>query len=409
MCQTDAFLHLRLTTDSCLGDATGLGSIDRARHAGHIYSDKPPGMAVLAIPAYEAVQLPPPPTWHMFDLRLWFVRVVTAGAFFVLCAFLVGRVAEGLAPGSGAPSLVTFALGTLASSFSAENFSHVPAMALGFASFLLLWRRHSFAAGLVTGLALLVQYEEVIVLVALGAYGLWRGHATLLRYAAGVVPGAALLAAYDWAAFGAPWRNPLSYSDNIYEAEHRSGFLGIHVPNVHSTGLVFVGDRGLLVTSPVLLLAAVGLILVWRRGLRSEALVCAAITAALLIAECGYFSPYGGLSPGPRYFIPALPFLALGLGPAFGRWPRLTIAAAAASVVAQTALLLTWSIAAYYPGTIWTQIGRTVRHPTNSLLFDSITKNAMVWLGPSRLAAAMITCALAASAFVVAVAASHQR
>src|SRR5919201_6305238 len=44
----------------------------------------------------------------------------------------------------------------------------------------------------------------------------------------------------------------------------------------------------------------------------------------LLWLAAGYFDPLGGLSPGPRYFVPALPFLALGLADAYGRWPRAT-------------------------------------------------------------------------------------
>jgi len=409
MCQTAAFVHLRITADTCLGHGTGLATIDRSFYGGHYYATVAPGMAALAIPAYEAIQLPPISKWHTFDLRLWFVRAVTAGAFFILGAFLVGRVAEGLAPGFGAPTLVTFALGTLASSFAAANFDHVPAMTLGFAAFLLLWSRRPLAAGLVTGLALLVEYEELPVMIALGAYALWLGIPSLRRYAAGVVPGAALLGAYDWAAFGAPWRNPLPYSTYTLNAEHSKGLLVTNLPNLHATRLVFVGDRGLLLTSPVLVLAAAGLVLVWRRGLRAEALVCAAVAGALVLAECGYFDPYGGLSPGPRYVIPALAFLAVGLGPAFHRWPRLTIAAAAASVVAQTTLLLTWSVAGGYPGTVWTQIVHMLRHHANSLLFDSLVSNVLVWLGPDKLTAAIVVCALSAAAFVVAVSAPYRR
>jgi len=41
------------------------------------------------------------------------VRALSVGLAFVLCAFLVGRVSEGLAPGYGGIALVSFALGTL--------------------------------------------------------------------------------------------------------------------------------------------------------------------------------------------------------------------------------------------------------------------------------------------------------
>lgn len=409
MCATNSFVHLRLSADACLATRAGVNTLDRAKYDGHYYSNKAPGMSLLAIPAYEIAQLPQPPGWHTYDLRLWLVRALTAGVFFVLGAFLVGRVTEGLAPGFGAPSLVAFALGTLAFSFAGANFDHVPAMTLGFAAFLLLWRRWTLAAGLVAGLALLVEYEEVPLVLALAVYALWLGRGSLARYALGVAPGAVLLGGYNWAAFGAPWHNPLAYSDNPYAKQHQSGLLGVHVPNLHATRLVFVGDRGLLVTSPVLVLAVAGLFLLWRRGLQAEVLVCAAVTLALVIAECGYFEPYGGLSPGPRYLIPSLAFLAIGLGPAFARWPRLTTVAAAASMIAQTALTLTWSLAGSYPGTVWTQIWHMLRHHANSFLFAAITRNVLDSVGLSRLAAAIVVCAVAATAFTVAVAAPLRR
>jgi hypothetical protein len=409
MCATDSFVHLHLSQDACLATRPGVNTVDRASYGGHLYSNKAPGMSVLAIPAYELAQLPQPAAWHNYDLRLWLVRALTAGVFFVFGTFLVGRVAEGLAPGFGAPTLVTFALGTLAFSFAASNFDHVPAMTLGFVAFLLLWRRLPLASGLVAGLGLLVEYEEAPVVLALLAYGLWLGRGALRRYVIGVAPGALLLGAYDWRAFGAPWHTALTYSDNLYTNQEDSGLLGVHMPNLHATRLVFVGDRGLLFTSPVLVLAAAGLILLWRRGLRAETLVCAAVTAAYLIAECGYFIPYGGLSPGPRFVIPALAFLSVGLGPAFARWPRLTTLTAAASIVAQTALALTWSVAANYPGTVWTQIWHMLRHHTNSFLFDALAKNVLQWVGLDKLTSAIVVCAVAAAAFAVAATASLRR
>jgi hypothetical protein len=77
------------------------------------------------------------------------------------------------------------------------------------------------------------------------------------------------------------------------------------------------------VFSPVLVAAAAGLGALWRRH-RAEAAVCIAVVGVFLVWNIGYFLPYGGKSPGPRFFAPALPFLALGLPLAFARWPRLS-------------------------------------------------------------------------------------
>ena len=44
------------------------------------------------------------------------------------------------------------------------------------------------------------------------------------------------------------------------------------------------------------------------------------IGLVLILLTSGYYDPVGGLSPGARFFTPALPFLAVGLPCAFRRW-----------------------------------------------------------------------------------------
>ncbi len=50
LCLTQALEHGRLVVDHCILSA----DTDRAVRAGHVYSDKAPGMSVLALPAVEA-------------------------------------------------------------------------------------------------------------------------------------------------------------------------------------------------------------------------------------------------------------------------------------------------------------------------------------------------------------------
>ncbi len=401
VCLSLAAVSGRLSYDSCF-----LRTIDRSRYHGHLYSDKAPGMSVLEIAPVEAVRLPGPERWAVKgDLRLWLVRLFASGIPFLLCVFLVGRISEGLAPGFGALSMVAFGLGSLLAPLAASGFDHVPTACFGFLAFVLSWRRRPLAAGLAAGAALAAEYEAAAVLLIVAAYVGLQGGRALARYAAGAVPGAALLAAYSWAAFGAPWRNPHHYEDNRYQAAMRSGVLGVHFPSLHGVRVVFTGDRGLLITSPVLVAAAAGLVLVWRRGLRAEALTCAAVTATFVIAECGYFDPYGGESPGARFLVPALPFLALGLGPLFARRPVATTVLAAASIVATTAVTLTWTIAGTYRQTIWGELVRTIAHPGTSALSIAFTKDVLTWQA-SRLVGAAVLGLLAVATLAVAMGAS---
>jgi len=166
---------------------------------------------------------------------------------------------------------------------------------------------------------------------------------------------------------------------------------------------VFFGRGGLFVISPVLVAAAYGLVLVGRRY-RAEAIVCAGVAGTFFFLNCGYFAPYGGLSPGPRFLIPCLPFLAIGMSLAFRRFPGVTTIIAALSVIAATALTLTWPNLQPAPGTIW---GRIVAVPVDlgsSTLLEHLTSNVIVLVGSTRAAGATLVVLAAAGALALSLA-----
>jgi hypothetical protein len=394
LCLSRALVHGHLDADRCLGTTLAL---DKSSYGVHFYSDKAPGLAVLEAPAANALGLPDPPLWPWEYLSLWVVRVLASGVLFLLGAWMVGRVAEGLAPGCGGLSLVAFALGTLVAPFAAANFDHVPAGTAGLAAFLLAWRGRPLAAGLAAGLGLTLEYEAGAILVLVGVYVAVRGGRALAAYAVGALPGVALLGAYNWSAFGAPWHLSYRYIANGLASEQQAGFFGIHPPRLEAIQAVFVGRGGLLVVSPVVVAAAAGLVLLARRYLL-EAALCAAVVAVFLAVNCGYFLPYGGVSPGPRFLVGGLPFLALGLGPVFAWRRRLTALLAAVSIVPITALTLTWGSSKSVPGTIWGALAE----PGWDHLRQSLAASVLGWLGGGRQLGAVVAAAAAAAAFVVA-------
>ena len=58
-----------------------------------------------------------------------------------------------------------------------------------------------------------------------------------------------------------------------------------------------------------------------------------AVAAVYFIYNSGYWLPYGGGTPGPRFLIPALPFVAIGLAFAYRRLPALTLGLAIPSAL----------------------------------------------------------------------------
>ena len=89
---------------------------------------------------------------------------------------------------------------------------------------------------------------------------------------------------------------------------------------------------GLLTLTPVVAMGAVGVVLLYRHR-RSEALLFAFLAIAYLVYNSGYRLLFGGYSPGPRFLIPALPFLVLGLAPSFRRFPASTAVLAVCSAL----------------------------------------------------------------------------
>jgi len=105
---------------------------DRAFYDGHWYSDKAPGLSLLALPTVEALRGidalrgddNPLPIWKRVG-HIWLIRVLTSGIGLLAAAWLLGRAAEALRPGYAAPVVITFALGTIAGPLGVSAFEHV--------------------------------------------------------------------------------------------------------------------------------------------------------------------------------------------------------------------------------------------------------------------------------------------
>ena len=322
---------------------------DESYFNGHYFSNKAPGVAFLCLPFYlllRAVGLPS--GVHVLAL------LASALPAFVLL-LLVRRIADDWEPGFGTAAAVTLGAGTLFLSFTTLFFAHVLSAFLGFAAFAVLWRERAgpsrallvAAAGLLAGLAVLVEYPLALVGLALGFYAIARAPVVRrgLAYTAGVAGGVLPLLLYNKWAFGS--FSHLSYTnlvivrgksghDFVQGLTPKTGQVGFHdvgAPRARQLLELLFLSRGAIRLMPVLALGIVGLVMLYRRGRRAEALVIAGVSVLILGYDTGFVEPFGGWGPGPRYLMPMFPFLAVALGLVYARAPITSAALTLGSVV----------------------------------------------------------------------------
>jgi hypothetical protein len=318
-------------------------TIDSAYIDGKYFANKAPGLAFTLLPAYLGLraaglqQTSAADSGDGYRHRLWqltlFGAVLPAAVLMLLMLVAVDVVW----PGYGALTAILLGAGTMLLPFATLLFGHMLSATLGFAAFVVLllerqrapsaWR--AGAAGLLAGFAVVVEYPLAIIAlvllgyVAAGSQALGR----LAAYTTGCLIGVLPLAAYNAWAFGSP--TTLSYT-NVLNAPSGSGpptlgggnstgFYGVALPDPRAALSLLFSEKGLFVVTPLCIAALFGLPALWRSGRRAEAAVCTAVPVLFLTYNASYYLPFGGQGPGPRFLIPALPFLALPLAAALTR------------------------------------------------------------------------------------------
>jgi hypothetical protein len=337
-----------------LDDYDHLLSVDRAERDGHVYSDKSPGQPFLAVPAYAVYRLlgghPATEAHPLRDPGLWAVSLSSGAFAAVALALLMRRLALRVVPARATLAALSLTVGTMLLPFSTVLFSHVLAALCGLGAYLLATRARAgtlglVTAGLVAGVGVTVEYTMVLVTAIVGVVVVaghrWRAGWFVLG---GVAP-VTLLAAYHEAAFGGPLVTGYRYSQF---AVHQEGLMGVRPPRPDMLLEVLFSERGLLTLTPLVLVAVIACVFlaVRARGApRRDARVALAVLAAMLFVMGGWTNPTAGASPGPRYVVPALAFLAGGVAWAWLRIPVVTAVATVAGTVAMALATFTLPLA----------------------------------------------------------------
>jgi hypothetical protein len=180
-------------------------------------------------------------------------------------------------------------------------------------------------AGLPLGLAFAARHADVALVAVLLIGIAARFPKRIPKLVLWTLSGPLLVMAYDWRYFGSPLRHGFADSASRFAEPWGSGHLGL---------LVSPG-KGLLVFTPVVALAAVGMARAFLRGERWLAGVMGAGVLAHWALMGRWTEWHGGESWGPRLMTDALPLLFLFLPEGFDPWPRLGAALAAISLAVQ--------------------------------------------------------------------------
>lgn len=325
-------------------------TMDKALYEGHYYSDKTFGVSLLALPpAWVLTRGETPPPFHMlhYVLRLWAVGLPAAAGVSLLFLIL-SRL--GAPPRRALFAVSAGFLGSMWFGYSTLFMPYAPGIAciLG-ALHVALWparerleQRECALIGLLLGYALLCDLVFNIAVAGVGAVALlrlldqagvaglrsfaeMRGECTPPRRAgrlaavmalAFAVP-PALFAAYCFSIFGTlslPYQ--FEVLDEFREGMSR-GIMGVGFPDPRALYFITVHPyRGLFFWTPLLAVGAAGCWLGTRSIGKRRLLgwLGLAMLCGYMLFNAGYYMWWGGWAMGPRFLLPLVPFLLLGVG-----------------------------------------------------------------------------------------------
>ncbi|MEG3177243.1 hypothetical protein U1872_13450 [Sphingomonas sp. RB3P16] len=345
----------------------------------HYYMDKAPGMTLMAVPVVAAtnwvtgarsydqvIDITNPRLADFLRVRLALAVACGAAVLTAFAAVLLLDFGTGItgSPAAGLFAALGYALGSIAWGWSTTLFGHAPVAALLLIATWAIWRgtsgdrefgrlRYPLMAGAALGWAVAIEFPAALGGIAIGLWALWRSRMApwpVRRRLYGCAVAAAIVAllpmlAYNQFAFGTPFRT--GYQGVVGFAGMNQGLFGLTYPKPNALfGITLGTRRGLLWVAPVLVLGLLGLgRLILVRRTRDLGLLAVAVIAIVLSVNASYAYWDGGASTGPRHSVPAIPFLALGLAPAWA-WLRWRAAKIAAIALLGVSMLINLVIAA---------------------------------------------------------------
>lgn len=366
----------------------------------HVYVNTfGPIPALFLVPAMAVVSRLDPNIGHEFEKMLTIAKL-HASVLVAASALLLYWAALGLTSRKNALLVaVTFGLGTCAWSIASQNIWQQTVtiffVCLGLAPFVRAPddAGSSLVSGLGLGAAVACRPTTVVLALSVGTYRYLRHRKSLLPFALGLLPFPIVTGFYNHRFFG----NPFVIAQAL--VGHVMAMAKTGRPNLWQTPFIegFVGllvspSRGLLVFSPVLAVAALGIKKVWQGQALPILKPLLFGMAWTMATQCKWFDWWGGWAYGYRPWLDSMPLLCLFMVPALDevfakKTTRLAFYAA-----------LSWSIFVQFVGAFtydksWNdRVVYVARLPTEAKPFsfltekeaeDFVQKNHGTYIGPS--------------------------
>jgi hypothetical protein len=331
---------------------------DWSFYDGHYYSNKSPGLSLLAVPSYALAEYcsrwffaGDPERQVLFSTYACtlFTTVLMSS---LLCLLLFHVLYDFFQMGMNTSLILTlfFGFGTIAFPYSTVFYCHQPAAFWVFLSFVLAMhlcygtaRREwlsALGAGFSASAAVLLEGSCLYLLIALCGYLLFfpRGRRCAFLFVVGCIPLALVQGWYNTICFGHPLAQSYDYANDMVMARVNGKLFGIpRLSQFH--WLLTSPSRGLIFLSPLVLMALPGVVLFFKeKRWRAEAMLSAGISLFFIIFIASFFGIV--IATAPRYLLPAFPFLFLLTVFSFPRFPLLYTIIGIISLLINSAITL---------------------------------------------------------------------
>ena len=311
-------------------------------HNGHLYAAKQPGQFFAGALVYALLHAFGLSYLRNFLVTSALVTYFTASLATAVAAVCVYRLARAWAAPAASPLwpwLVALAFGVCSTALPYAGVTHHDVLATSYltAAFALLWLaeprpRANALIGLLLGWTITTSMLPAPMVAVVGVGALASNPRRAAWMVLGALVGIAPLLVYNWVSFGHPLLVP-----NV-AGQFADTFFFFDWSNL-SRKLAFYARMTTLYV-PILWCGLIGLACFPARWRRPQLLVAAPIVA--LLAYVCNIETLGGCQYGPRYLLPAVPFLALGLiGFSYIAQPtrRRTVAVLIVAVAALSAII----------------------------------------------------------------------